>query len=197
MDWLRSRDVPVPPYQTCHRDDVLRVAREIGFPNVIKADSKETHISDAGGVILNLRTEADVTAAAGQIAALPGDRVIVMRFTPGQEIVAGTFIHAHLGVTLMVGSGGQWVELLNDVRFVSLPATLDELSRALAGTTIGGALKSGLRGASGFDAAVAFLGRLASAAVEHCDHIAQIELNPVTVGKHGATAVDAAVFAKV
>lgn len=197
MDWLRNSDVPVPPCRACHRDDVLRVAREIGFPIVIKADSNETHISDTGGVILNLRNEADVAAAAGQIAALPGDRVIVMRFMPGQEIVAGTFIHPHLGVTLMVGSGGQWVELLNDVRFVSLPATPDELSRALADTTIGGALKRGLRGATGFDAAVAFLGRLALAAVANSEHIAQIELNPVTISKHGAFAVDAAIFAKV
>jgi hypothetical protein len=119
-----------------------------------------------------------------------------MRFMPGQEIVAGTFIHPHLGLTLMIGSGGQWVELLKDVRFVSLPATPDELARALAATTIGGALKSGLRGAAGFNATVAFLGQLAVAAAAAGDRIAQIELNPVTVGKHGAVAVDAAIFAR-
>jgi acyl-CoA synthetase (NDP forming) len=194
LAFLRRHDVPVPAFRACARADIPRVAREIGFPVAVKADSADTHISDSGGVILNLRSEADIAAAAPRIAALPGDEVIVAQFLPGHEIVAGTLVHPQLGLTLMLGSGGQLVELLDDVRFLALPATLPEIAGALASTTIGHALQTGFRGATGFDQAVSFLDRLSAAALASAGSVAQIECNPVTVGPHGAAAVDAAVY---
>jgi len=194
LQWLGQRGVAVPAMRACSRDGLAIAARELGYPLVIKADSTETHISDQDNVILNIRNDEELAQALARVAQWQSDQVLALRYLPGHELVAGTFAHPQLGLVLMVGSGGQWVELLKDVRFVALPASADELTEALASTLVGRALREGYRGASGFEQAVQLLGALADAALQAAPSVAQIELNPVTVGKHGAAAVDAAIY---
>jgi len=194
LQWLGERGVAVPAMRACARDDLAIAARELGYPLVIKADTTETHISDQDGVILNIRNDDELAQALARVAQWRSERVLALRYLPGNELVAGTFAHPQLGLVLMVGSGGLWVELLKDVRFVALPASADELTRALESTLVGRALREGYRGASGFEQAVQLLCALADAALQAAPAVAQIELNPVTVGKHGAAAVDAAIY---
>lgn len=193
---LEAAGVPVPRWRLCARGDLARAADEVGYPIVIKAETAETHISDRGAVILGLRGPEDLAREAARIAALPGETLLVSRFLPGRELIVSTFHHDHFGTLLMVGSGGQMVELQSDVRFIALPASRARLADALAGTLIGGALQKKFRGAEGFEAAVEFLQRVAALALASADGIAQIELNPVTVGAHGAAAVDASIVAR-
>ena len=194
LQWLGQRGVAVPAMRACTRDGLASAARELGYPLVIKADSTETHISDQDSVILNIRNDEELAQALARVAQWPSDQVLALRYLPGHELVAGTFAHPQLGLVLMVGSGGQWVELLKDVRFVALPASAGELAAALGSTLVGRALQEGHRGASGFEPAVQLLAALADAALQAAPAVAQIELNPVTVGKHGAAAVDAAIY---
>jgi acyl-CoA synthetase (NDP forming) len=193
---LEAAGVPVPRWRLSARDDLARVAEEVGYPIVIKAETAETHISDRGAVLLGLRGPEDLAREAARIAALPGETLLVSRFLPGRELIVSTFHHDHFGTLLMVGSGGQMVELQSDVRFVALPASRARLADALSGTLIGGALRKKFRGAEGFDAAVDFLQRVAALALASAGGIAQIELNPVTVGAHGAAAVDASIVVR-
>ncbi len=194
MQWLAGHGVAVPPQRACARAGLVEAADELGYPLVIKADSADTHISDQDSVILNIRNADELAQALQRVARWQDERVLAMRYLPGQELVAGVLAHPQLGPVLMTGSGGQWVELLKDVRFVALPASRDELADALAGTLVGRALRSRFRGAAGFDEAVGLLAALAEAALRAGPQVAQIELNPVTVGRHGAVAVDAAVY---
>ena len=196
LAFLESGGVPVSRWRVCRRVDLPNAAAEIGYPVVIKADSAETHISDRGAVILGVRDAEDLARRAAQIDGLPGETLLVSQFLPGEELIASTFTHPVFGPVLMVGSGGRLVELRPDVRFLGLPATRAQLERALTETAIGDALKRGFRGASGFEAAVTFLERLTALALATTDLVAQIELNPVTVGAHGAAAVDAAVIVR-
>jgi hypothetical protein len=85
------------------------------------------------------------------------------------------------------------VELQSDVRFLGLPADRAALAHALAGTLAGAALQRGHRGAQGFGAAVDLMARVADLGLAAGERLMQIELNPVTVGPHGAAAVDAQV----
>ncbi|RSF03237.1 acetate--CoA ligase family protein [Achromobacter aegrifaciens] len=194
FQWLGERGVAVPAMRACARDGLADAARELGYPLVIKADSTETHISDQDGVILNIRNDDELAHALARVAQWGSERGLALRYLPGHELVAGTFAHPQLGLVLMVGSGGQWVELLKDVRFVALPAGAQELADALESTLVGRALREGYRGASGFEQAVQLLCALADAALRAAPAVTQIELNPVTVGKHGAAAVDAAIY---
>lgn len=194
MQWLHARGVAVPALRACPRGELAAAARELGYPLVIKADSTQTHISDQDGVILNIRDDEGLAQAMARVADWAGDEVLAVRYLPGHELVAGTFAHPQLGLVLMVGSGGQWVELLKDVRFVALPASTRELAEALASTLVGRALQSRFRGAQGYEETVQLLERLGDAAVQAGAAVTQIELNPVTVGRHGAAAVDAAIY---
>jgi acyl-CoA synthetase (NDP forming) len=195
LAFLEAGGVPVPAWRRAGRGDLAAACAAVGYPVAIKADVTETHISDRGGVILGISDEADLARNGARIAALPGEALLVSRFLPGQELVASTFRHPLFGPLLMVGSGGILVELLKDVRFLALPADHAEIERALTATAVGRGLRSGHRGATGFAAAVEFLERLVALALAAGDAVTQIELNPVTVGGHGAAAVDASVIA--
>lgn len=196
MAYLAAAGVPVPDWRVCAPADLEFVCAELGYPVVIKTDSVETHISDRGAVILGITGPEALAQAGDRIAAL-GQSLLVSKYLPGEELIASTFTDPVFGKMLMTGSGGRMAELLKDVAFAMLPADRETLRRMLARTMIGGAIEKGFRGASGFDTAVDFLESLAELAVASDGAVAQIELNPITVGPHGAAAVDAAVSRQI
>lgn len=192
LAFLEAAGVPVPAWATCGQDDLEAACARVGYPVVIKTDSTETHISDSGAVILGIENTGDLERARARIASL-GDRLLVARFLPGTELIVSTFDHPSFGMVMMAGSGGRMTELARDVAFATLPAPRETLKAMLERTLAGAALARGFRGAVGFDAAVEFLERLSRLAVAGDGAVAQIELNPVTVGNHGAVAVDASI----
>lgn len=192
LAFLEAAGVSVPPWATCGQNDLEAACESVGYPVVIKTDSTETHISDSGAVILGIENPEDLKRARERIAPL-GDRLLVARFLPGTELIVSTFAHPSFGMVMMAGSGGRMAELLRDVAFALLPASRETLKAMLERTLAGAALARGFRGAAGVDAAVEFLERLSRLAVASDGAVAQIELNPVTVGNHGAVAVDASV----
>lgn len=191
--FLSDAGVPVPHWESCSRAELAAAAERVGYPVVIKIDSAMTHISDSGGVIVGVRSPEDLDARSAAIEQLPESGLLVAQFLPGAELIASTFMHPHLGLLLMVGSGGILVEMLADVAFARLPASRAHIERLMKKTVIGGMLAGGHRGAEGFSAAVDALERLSAVALGSASSVSQIELNPITVGPHGAAAVDAAI----
>ena len=191
---LSRAGLPVPKTEVCERNAIARAAEAVGYPIVIKSDVSETHLSDRGGVLVNIRDASDLERFAVEIARMPGKRLLVAQYLPGLELVASTFTNPAFGMILMFGSGGILADLLKDVCFCALPASHEIISTRLRNTRVGHALNAGFRGATGFDAAVEFLVKLSEIAMASSDAVTQIELNPVTVGRHGATAVDAAII---
>jgi acetyl-CoA synthetase/acetyltransferase len=96
---------------------------------------------------------------------------------------------------LVIGLGGIWTELLDDVAIVPLPAGSDRIERALRSLR-GAGLLTGGRGRPAADIGAA------AALIERCGQlllagdVELIELNPVLVGEAGAVAVDASVRAR-
>ncbi|PXW27500.1 acetate--CoA ligase family protein [Paraburkholderia caballeronis] len=191
MAFLQRNGVPVARFAAVQSDGVAQAAASLGYPVVLKQDVSETHISDSGGVVLDIRN-ADELADAAERLRREGASLILSQFRPGLELIASVFVHPVFGPLLMTGSGGIWTEALGDVQFVPLPASAAAFARALKRTTIGAILHEGRRGASGFDAAVALLDRLARCFIDN-DDVVQIEMNPVTVSRGEARAVDASV----
>ena len=93
---------------------------------------------------------------------------------------------------LVLGLGGIWTELLDDVAVVPLPASAARIERAL-GRLRGAPLLLGGRGGQRLDLGAA--ARLAEAVGELLVQrsLAVVECNPVLVGAHGAVAVDASI----
>ena len=91
---------------------------------------------------------------------------------------------------LVVGLGGTWTELLDDVAIVPLPAAAPRVELALRSLRAAGVL-TGARGGAAVD--LAALAALAAAAGELllAERLELLELNPVIATPDGPVAVDA------
>ena len=112
-------------------EECVRLAREIGYPVVMKIVSKDIiHKSDAGGVKVGLRSDDEVSAAFEEIisnarkfkkdAKIEG--VLVQQMIENaREIILGAKQDPLFGPLIMFGLGGIYVEILKDVIFRLAP----------------------------------------------------------------------------
>jgi acetyltransferase len=182
-------------------DDAGAVAERIGFPVALKIVSPDiTHKTEVGGVILGLADACAVREAAAAVlrrvaverpqAVIQG--LLVQAMAPaGKELLLGGVRDAQFGPLVVVGLGGIYVEVLADTAARLAPVSpgqalgmLDELKVA--------PLLRGVRGERGVDreALAAIVARFSQLLVD-LPEVAEIEINPLTVGPAGAVAVDA------
>jgi acetyltransferase len=181
--------------------EVLAAAREIGFPVALKAQSSELlHKTEAGAVAIGLKDETALREALltmqrriAPAISRPVEGFLVQQMAaPGLEMTVGITRDAQFGPMLMLGLGGVFVELLDDVVLAPVPvgkARVLELLRGLRGAK----LFAGFRGMPKVDlealADVAW--RLSWFAHDQRDLIAEVDLNPVIVHADGVSIVDA------
>jgi acyl-CoA synthetase (NDP forming) len=164
------------------------VALKVQSPDIL-------HKSDAGAMALNLTEADDIRRAYDDIvsnarvhhpeADIRG--VLVQSMAPrGQEIIVGVHRDATFGPMLMVGLGGIYVEVLNDVVFAPVPLGSDE-ARELLARLKGAALLHGVRGETPADieALVEVMVSLSHFAADFADDVAEVDLNPVLVHPRG------------
>ncbi len=130
---LKSYGVPfAPSYLVKSLEDCIFKAREIGYPVVIKAiSSTQTHKSDWGGVIVDIRNDGELIDAyqnmykkINEINIKDFDGILVQKMLKGgKEIVIGMSYDRTFGPLLMVGLGGIYVETIKDVSFRIHPIT--------------------------------------------------------------------------
>lgn len=182
--------------------DVVRAATNLGFPVVLKLDSKEVlHKTDVGGVRLNLRSEHEVREAYRDLAArFPGlrdaqdtARIIVQPMLDGVETLVGMTADPVFGPLICFGLGGVRTEVLRDVAFRLAPLTEQDADHLVRGVR-SFALLQGYRGSSpsDVDALEEVLLRV-SLLAEHVPELHELDLNPVMAlpsGK-GCAIVDA------
>lgn len=186
------------------KEEAAALAREIGFPCVLKVSSPEiTHKSDAGGVKVGLKSEEDVDAAYDAILAscrakfpeamIEGVTVQNMA-KPGLEVIVGMATDPQFGPVLMFGLGGVWVEVLKDVSFKIVPLTKMDAANALREIRAA-RLLDGFRGSEPVDRAVLedILLRI-SEFVAGTPDVKEMDLNPIFAYPDGAVAVDARVI---
>jgi acyl-CoA synthetase (NDP forming) len=181
--------------------EAAEAAISIGFPVVAKIESPDiSHKSDAGGVRLGLRSAEDTEAAVSAILASAtalGARIDGVRIETqapdGVAVLVGAVFDPHIGPAVVVGAGGIYTELLDDVAVLLAPATPGEIRDALAGLRIGAVL-GGARGQRAAD--LAALADAAAAISEFAwaarDTLTALEVNPVLVHPEGdgVTVVD-------
>jgi acyl-CoA synthetase (NDP forming) len=189
--------VPIPRSQTVTPDKAARSAIALGFPVVMKAAGAIEHKSDIGGVILNVRTAADATAAAERLSRISGTLLVEEMVTDGvAEVLVGITVDPQFGVLLVLGAGGVLAELLRDTATLLPPFTAAAVEAALNGLGIG-RLLGGFRGRPPGDMPALVRAVLACAryAEENVDRLLELDLNPVIVRPAGlgVVAVDALV----
>lgn len=181
-----------------------RWARDIGAPVVMKVASPDfPHRSDSELVRLGVSSATEARRVYGELVAQarrvkPTARlegVQVQEQAPaGVEMIVGMAQDPVLGPAVLVGTGGVFAEILNDVAVRPLPVDHRDVEDMLASLK-GSELLAGARGRprSRRDALVSVVLAVAQLAAACADQLLEVDLNPVVVGPWGALVVDALV----
>lgn len=185
-------------------DDLLRQADDAGLrePLVLKVvASRLSHKSDVGGVAVGL-TRSDVLREVSvmrqrvETAGFEVDGFLLEeQAEAGVEMVVGA-VRAPTGrFVVMVGLGGLFIEVMEDVAFRIAPLSRSDVAQMLEDLR-GAKVLRGLRGEAGYDIE-AFVdavlriagpdGLLASLPAE----VTEVDLNPVVVQRSGVVVLDA------
>ena len=198
---LSAYNIPTAPIKLAHTEsEAATIAKELGFPIVMKIASLDIlHKSDIGGVLLNIKSEADAQNGYAQLIerakiAKPDARIegvhIQRQIESGQEVIVGVVRDPTFGPLVMFGSGGVEAEGLKDVAFALGPLSPLEAEEMMRKTWAGKKL-DGFRNIPGADKSAVqdILIKLSWLAHEHPE-IQEIEINPVRALSKGAIAVD-------
>jgi acetyltransferase len=174
----------------------VSAAEGIGYPVAVKVDSEAIdHKSDMGGVAVNLKDAAAVSAAVegmqGRLGPSGPLRFLVQKFLPGgRELIVGASVSRGLGHLVMFGLGGIYVEVLKDVVFKIAPVTRVEAREMLASVKTK-ALLDGTRGEKGIDKEkVVDLILRVSQLLTDLPMIQEMDLNPILAFENAVYAVD-------
>jgi len=182
----------------------VKVARRIGYPVVLKGVSRDVvHKSDVGAVHLNLADDTSVKDAFNQIiasiskhaptASVEGCLVQEMVVGP-LEVIVGLEYEPGIGPLVLVGAGGLYTELLDDVQMATAPLSAAHALRMLNRLRIAPIFK-GLRQQPALDiqALSLLVARMSSLGCALGNRLIELEANPVIVQQagEGVIAVDA------
>lgn len=202
-EWIGRYGVRTPSRRfATNVDEALQALDELRPPVVVKLVSTVLHKSDVGGVRLGIDTASalrEAIEAIGRDAALHGvavDGYLIEETAPqGVEVLVGGLIDPVFGPAIVVGLGGIFTEIFDDVAARICPIDRDE-ALDMIGEIRAYPLLSGTRGrpCANVDAlanVLLALGGKEGLLVEHADRIEAIDLNPVIVSPSSAVAVDA------
>jgi acyl-CoA synthetase (NDP forming) len=181
--------------------EAAAAAVRTGFPAVLKVIAAEvSHKSEVGGVVLGLKSEAEVREAFERIRRSLAQQAPQARFggvavqamaRPGVELIAGIVRDEHFGPLIVAGLGGIFVEVFKDTAFRLAPIDRRE-AKAMLEELRGAAILHGARGGKPIDfAAVSdLLVRLSEFAARRSD-LKEMDLNPVVAYEQGVKVLDA------
>ncbi|HEX3962632.1 MAG TPA: GNAT family N-acetyltransferase [Trebonia sp.] len=197
---LRAYGIPVAPIMTVHSEDdaAFAFAAPTGSPGpvVLKADVPGlVHKSDAGGVLLDLRTEADVRDGYRKLASRFGPKLhgvgVQPMITGGTEVMIGVADDLMFGPLVIFGLGGVATEVLADHSARLAPLTAHDADM-LIDSIRSAPLLRGHYGAPAADlAALRDVLMRVSRLADDIPEISELDLNPVVARPDGAVAVDA------
>ena len=184
--------------------EAAEFADQLGYPVVLKIVSPDIiHKSDAGGVMVNLKSQAEVQDAYGKIlenakkykatAKIAG--VLVQEMAPpSTEVIVGAIKDPQFGQTLMFGLGGVFVEILKDVTFRIAPITRGDAEEMVTGIKAYPLLK-GYRNTppTDIEAIISILLNVSCLVMDN-PQIKELDLNPIIVYEKGAKTVDARII---
>lgn len=182
------------------RDEAEAVQRRLGRKVFLKIEAHQlAHKTEAGGVLGPL-AEPDVGPAFDRLKAIargiadPSAEIVLQPAESGVELALGAFVDEVFGPSVMVATGGIFLEVMKDTAFAVAPVGLAEAREMILG--LGGApLLLGARGKplADVDAAAAALVDLSHFIAETGHRYREIDINPLMVREkgRGVVAVDA------
>src|SRR3979490_1369328 len=193
--------IPVPKEGVAKSaTEATKLATDMGFPVVMKIVSPDIlHKTEAGGVMVGVKTAADVEKNYATILAnakkyksdakIEGIQVQQM-LLGGQEVIVGAVTDGSFGKLVAFGLGGVLVEVLKDITFRLAPATREDAVSMLDGIAAAEILKGVPAAGPIHRDALATMIQNVSQLIADFPDIAEMDLNPVFASKNGAIAAD-------
>ena len=195
-DLLRPLGIAFPESEFAPTpDEAAAAAERIGYPVVLKAQAAALgHKSDAGGVIVNIKSEDNLRAAFDHIygnvvdydPSIRLDGLLVEKMGKmGVEMIVGAKHDPEWGPVVLAGFGGVTAEILKDVKLFTPDMDQAAVHEGLLGLKQAALLK-GYRGSPALDVAalaglIVQLGRIMTGNPS----IREVDLNPVIVHPEG------------
>ncbi|TKJ41506.1 acyl-CoA synthetase [candidate division LCP-89 bacterium B3_LCP] len=158
---LAAYNIPMPPFTLVKSlEDAVRFTEQKNYPVVLKVISPDVvHKSDVGGVIVDLRDEAELVRGYMKLREnlakldppLEDYEILIQEMVKGgKELILGMTYDPSFGPLIMCGLGGIYVEILKDVNFRIHPIT-DLDAKEMLENLKGIKLLKGVRGEKGVD----------------------------------------------
>lgn len=205
---MSAINIPVPPSKTISSiEEAISFSQENSFPLVLKLSSPGLlHKSDIGGVITNLKSEAELGAAfekmTSSIAVLSKDFPqkieiqIQKQISGGIEVILGIKRDLSFGPVLLFGAGGKLAEILDDHNLITFPLGLEKIEKLVSQSKIY-RLLSGYRDDPPYDLKELYqIMHLLGQLISDYPEIHEIEINPVIITHEGTWALDPKVLLK-
>lgn len=184
------------------KEDVLKAAKEVGYPLVMKGSSSElAHKTEKGLIRVDIRNDDEALKTFDEFMKNMGDiknpAVLVQEMVKGQrELVVGMTRDPQFGPCVMFGLGGIFTEILKDISFRKAPLEMHdalEMMQEIKGRKILEAVRG--MPAADTDALARILIQVGAIALD-LESVAEIDLNPVILSGARPVAVDALVVLK-
>lgn len=173
----------------------------ISFPVAVKVVSIDIgHKTEAGAVKLGIKTLSDLKLEAkvvrdSALRYLPTahiEGIAIQEMVSGIEVILGAVNDVNFGPYVMLGLGGVFAELLDDVTHRFSPVSVGEAMEMISEIS-GGEILKGYRGEPPADisALAEAIHKLSWLIVDHSNQIAEIDVNPLFVLPKGGGVVAA------
>ena len=204
---LSAYGIPVThPLPAKTEEEAVDIAGKIGYPVVLKILSPDiTHKSDAGGVMLDIRSESMVRNAYKQIISAaqkfnPANKILgvtvqkMIKTRDAVELILGTKKDPVFGTVIMAGMGGITAELFKD-SVIEFPPLNERLAIRMLESLKIWPLLNGYRGRPkvNVEKLIEILIRLSYLAADYPE-ILELDINPLLVGTGDVIALDARVI---
>jgi len=184
-------------YGVDNLDDVIESAKKLGYPVVLKtAVPGISHKSEIHGVHLNLNSDEELRSAYKDLNKRLGPEALLSKMIDeeGVEMILGMTTDPQFGPMIALGFGGIYAEILKDVVTLMPPFSAETAKQALSELKMQ-PLLYGYRGSKAVD--VESYCKMASKfslfAVAMRNHICEIDVNPIILGKDICLGLDALV----
>jgi acyl-CoA synthetase (NDP forming) len=190
---LSHYDIPTTRFSVVLPEQVFNVG-ELEYPLVMKVASPEIlHKTEVGGVILGIKDKDEAESAFISLRTqFPQKKILIESMElPGIEIIAGMIRDDSFGLSIMVGLGGIFTEVLKDVSFRVVPITRYDAIRMIEDLSAAKVL-DGFRGTKvDRDILIDILLKLSKLGENFDPYLKEMDLNPIILREKNAVVVDA------
>jgi len=187
---LEKYSIPLIEQNLINLNDIGNL--ELKFPLVLKATNEVIiHKSDLNAVIVDIKNQNEFTIALENLKNNLNKRGILLEsliiqpfIKPKFEILIGAFRDQNFGPMIMFGSGGKYVEFIDDNSMCSAYLNDEDIDLLINSTKIGKIIK-GVRGETSADIEkIKFILRNIAQIMLDYQEIKEVDLNPVIISEN-------------